>query len=144
MLHLCLVLVDRLDLLSTCTALVKGVSEPLLCQATGKLDADDPLTHAEHLSVVGEDSALNGEAVVCRDSANAGNLVGGDRDTEAWSQFSSSVESRCIELGRDHTRPWHKATHQFRRSTKHGQPLQTRPCGKRQPQCEGMQSSRLR
>src|SRR5665647_1928240 len=37
---------------------VELVTEPLLGQAPGQLNADDPLAHAEHLSVVAQDLSL--------------------------------------------------------------------------------------
>lgn len=58
-----LVVADALDLGGRGGAWVKDESEPLLCQLSGELDSDDSLAEAEDLGVVGEDGALDGEAV---------------------------------------------------------------------------------
>ena len=62
---------------------VEFVAEPFAGQPTGQLDADHALPEAQHLRVVAQDRPLHREAVVGGDGADAGHLVGADRDAQS-------------------------------------------------------------
>lgn len=84
LLTLNLILPNDSDLLGTSASRVKDVAEPLLGQSAGQLQANDARTETQHLGVVGENGALDAEAVVCCHGADGGDFVGGDGDAEAW------------------------------------------------------------
>ena len=93
---------DGLDLGRARAGLVKHVAEPFLGQATRELDPDDPFAHAEHLRVVAEDGSLDREAIMCRHSAHALDLVrrDGNAETGAADQKGSVDLAGRDQLGR--------------------------------------------
>jgi hypothetical protein len=80
---LSLIHTNNLHLLATLTPSIESISHPLPDQSSRKLDADDALPETQDLGVVGEHGALDAEAVVGGDGADAGDFVGGDSDAEA-------------------------------------------------------------
>ena len=96
-----LVVADALDLGRAGAARVEAVREPVGGELLGQLDADDALAEAEHLGVVGQDGALDGERVVGRHGADARHLVGGDGDAQAGAADEKGPVSLalCHELG---------------------------------------------
>lgn len=89
-----LVLGDSLDLVSRRRLLIKDIAEPFLGQTAGKLDSDNPLTHAEDLGVVAQHCAFDGEAVVSSDGADPVDLVCGDGNA----QTRATDQQRTITL----------------------------------------------
>lgn len=77
-----LVVGDGLNLGGRGALRVEAVGEPFVGELLGQLDADDALAEAEDLRVVAEDGALHGEGVVSGHGADAGDLIGGNGDTE--------------------------------------------------------------
>lgn len=92
--QLLLVVADGLDLGGGGALGVEAVGEPVEGELLGELNANDALAEAEDLSVVAEDGALDGEGVVGGHGANAGNLVGGDGNSEA----SAADEQAAVRL----------------------------------------------
>ena len=78
-----LVLADGRDLLGRRRVRVEPVAHPLPRQPARDLEPDHPLAHAEHLGVVAQHRALDGEAVVRRDRADPRDLVRADRHAQA-------------------------------------------------------------
>ena len=79
---------------------VELVAEPFPGEAAGELDADDALPEAQHLGVVGQDRALDGEAVMGGDSPDAGHLVGADGHPEPVPQISSARSASPAAISR--------------------------------------------
>lgn len=96
---LLLVVADALDLGGGGALWVKDEAEPLLCELAGELDADDSLTEAEDLAVVGQNRALDGEGVVGGDGSDALDLVGCNGNTETGAaDKETSVGLACLDL----------------------------------------------
>lgn len=93
-LQLGLVVTDGLDLGGRAALGIKAVGEPFGGQLFGQLNPDDALAEAQHLGVVAQDGALNGEGIVGSDGADARHLVGGDGDPEA----SATDEEAAVSL----------------------------------------------
>jgi len=96
-----LVVADSLDLGGRAALGVKAVLEPVNGELLGELDADDTLAEAEDLGVVAKDGALDGEGVVGCNGTDAGNLVGGDCDSETGAADEEAAVSLAFldELG---------------------------------------------
>jgi len=56
---------------------VEHVSQPFLREAPGEFDADDSLAEGQHLGVVRQDQALDGEGIVRDGGADSGSFVNG-------------------------------------------------------------------
>lgn len=85
---------NLINLLSTAALRIKLVTEPLGSQSTGKLKANNALTHAKNLGVVALDTTLDAEAVVGGHGTDALDLVGGDGDA----QTSAADEQSTVGL----------------------------------------------
>lgn len=99
--QLLLVVADGLDLGGRGALGVEAVTEPVNGKLLSELNTDNTLTHAEDLSVVAQDGALNGEGVVGSDGTNARNLVCGDSDTQTGTADEQATVSLALsdELG---------------------------------------------
>ena len=85
---------NLIDLFRTRALRIKLVAQPLLGQAPRQLKADYPLAHAQHLRIVAQHAALDAEAVVGRDGADALDLVGGD----GYAEPRAADEQRAVRL----------------------------------------------
>ncbi|KAL7774120.1 hypothetical protein CFE70_005030 [Pyrenophora teres f. teres 0-1] len=92
---------NRIHLLRTRTRAIKPIPQPLPDEPPGQLDAHDALAHTQHLGIITQHGALDGEAVVRRDGADAGDLVCGNGDPEACSADEEGAVglARGDELG---------------------------------------------
>lgn len=96
-----LIVGDSLDLRSGGALGIEAVGNPLGGELLREFDANDTLAHAEHLGVVAEDRALDGERVVGGHGPDAGHLVGGNGDAEASAADEEAAVSLAVadELG---------------------------------------------
>lgn len=89
-----LVVGDSLDLSGGGARGIEAVVEPVESELLCELNTDDALAHAENLSIVAQDGALDGEGIVGSDGANTGHLVGSDSDTKT----STADEETTVSL----------------------------------------------
>lgn len=91
-------LINNLDLGSTSTTLIKHIPQPLLRQPSSQLQPNNPLAETEHLGVVAQHGALDGEAVVRRHGPYALDLVRRDGDAEA----RAADQERAVDFALGH------------------------------------------
>ncbi|EAL93398.1 uncharacterized protein AFUA_2G11030 [Aspergillus fumigatus Af293] len=91
-----LVVGDGLDLGGRGALGVEAIGEPFVGELLGQLNADDTLAEAEDLRVVAEDGTFHGERVMSGHSADAGDLIGGDGDTQTGAADEETAVSLAL------------------------------------------------